>query len=113
MLVKSSIFKLVKSNIYSPTRSDSVEVLDTLTHEFVYAIDECKNGHGEKFKEIALAVGLKGPMKSAVADELLRLELVKISKKLGRYPHPRFTVPSVSMKAATMRTDAKCQRCGY
>ena len=40
----------------APQESDSVEVLDTLTHELVHAIDDCKNGHGEKFKEIALAV---------------------------------------------------------
>ena len=97
----------------APQESDSVEVLDTLTHELVHAIDDCMNGHGEKFKEIALAVGLKGPMKSAGADEFLRLELVKISKILGRYPHPRLTVLSVSMKSVTMRPGAKCQKCGY
>lgn len=92
----------------APQESDSVEVLDTLTHELVHAIDDCKNGHGEKFREIALAVGLKGPMRSAGANELAR-----IVEKLGKYPHPRLFVPSGSIKSQMKRPGAKCSKCGY
>jgi formylmethanofuran dehydrogenase subunit E len=88
-------------------------VLDTLTHEIVHAVDDCKNGHGEKFKEIALAVGLKGPMRSAGANESLRQELARIAEKLGKYPHPRLSVPSGSPRAQTKRPGAKCSKCGY
>lgn len=97
----------------APQESDSVEVLDTLTHELVHAIDDCKNGHGEKFKEIALAVGLKGPMRSAGANEFLRRELVRVAEKLGKYPHPRLSVPSRSPRSQTKRPGAKCSKCGY
>jgi hypothetical protein len=97
----------------APQESDSVEVLDTLTHELVHAVDDCKNGHGEKFKEIALAVGLKGPMRSAGANESLRQELARIAEKLGKYPHPRLSVPSGSPRAQTKRPGAKCSKCGY
>ncbi len=97
----------------APQESDSVEVLDTLTHELVHAVDDCKNGHGEKFKEIALAVGLKGPMRSAGANEFLRQELARIAEKLGKYPHPRLSVPSGSMRSQAKRPGAKCKKCGY
>ena len=97
----------------APQESDSIEVLDTLTHELVHAVDDCKNGHGEKFKEIALAVGLKGPMRSAGANESLRQELARIAEKLGKYPHPRLSVPSGSPRAQTKRPGAKCSKCGY
>jgi SprT-like family len=97
----------------APQESDSVEVLDTLTHELVHAVDDCKNGHGEKFKEIALAVGLKGPMRSAGANEFLRQELVRIAEKLGKYPHPRLSVPSGSPRSQTKRPGARCPKCGY
>ncbi len=97
----------------APQESNPVEVLDTLTHELVHAIDDCKNGHGEKFKEIALAVGLKGPMRSAGANEFLRQELTRIAEKLGKYPHPKLSVPSGSPRFQTKRPGAKCQKCGY
>jgi len=97
----------------APQESNPVEVLDTLTHELVHAVDDCKNGHGEKFKEIALAVGLKGPMRSAGANEFLRQELARIAEKLGQYPHPRLSVPSGSPRSQTKRPGAKCQKCGY
>ena len=34
----------------SPGLSDSVEVLDTLMHELVHAVDDCQNKHGPVFK---------------------------------------------------------------
>ena len=46
----------------APNQADPVEVLDTLTHELVHAVDDCKSGHGEGFKKIATDVGLKGPI---------------------------------------------------
>jgi hypothetical protein len=97
----------------APQQSDPVEVLDTLAHELVHAVDDCKNGHGEKFKEIALAVGLKGPMRSAGANEFLRQELVRIAVKLGEYPHPRLSVPTGSPRGQSKRPGAKCSKCGY
>lgn len=97
----------------APQQSDSVEVLDTLTHELVHAVDDCKNGHGEKFKEIAHAVGLKGPMRSAGAGEWLKQDLIRIAEKLGKYPHPKLSVPNGSLRLQTKRPGAKCSKCGY
>ena len=51
----------------SPTLIDPVEVLDTLVHELVHAVDDCQNKHGKEFKKICTRMGLKGPMRSASA----------------------------------------------
>lgn len=34
----------------SPALSDSVQVLDTLMHELIHAVDDCENKHGPVFK---------------------------------------------------------------
>ena len=56
---------LVNEIYISPVHSDPVEVLDTLAHELVHAVDDCQHRHGKEFKEIALAVGLQGKMREA------------------------------------------------
>ena len=79
---------LVNEIYISPVHSDPVEVLDTLTHELVHAVDDCQHRHGKEFKEIALAVGLQGKMREGnvfselhndklqhmMADDLRQLE---------------------------------------
>ena len=42
----------------SPALSDSVQVLDTLMHELVHAVDDCENKHGPVFKKMALKLGI-------------------------------------------------------
>jgi len=51
----------------SPKLADPVEVLDTLTHELVHAVDNCKHKHGKEFKAIAKKIGLEGKMREASA----------------------------------------------
>lgn len=97
----------------SPSESDPVEILDTLTHELVHAVDDCKSGHGEGFKKIALAIGLKGPMRSAGANEYLRQDLVRISLVLGQFPHGKLFTPGPSPAASIKRPGAKCGKCGF
>jgi len=71
----------------SPKLDDPVEVLDTMIHELVHAVDNCKNSHGPLFKKIALSVGLEGKMRGAHASEKLLKRLGDIAKPLGPYPH--------------------------
>ncbi len=97
----------------APQESDPVKVLDTLTHELVHAVDDCKHGHGKEFKEIATAIGLKGPMRSASAGERLLQELEKIAHLLGSYPHKKLHVSYGSMKSEVKRPGAICSKCGY
>jgi len=93
-----------------PTR---IEVIDTLVHELVHAVDDCQSGHGENFKRIAKGIGLKGPMRSAGAGEELMKDLVKIADLLGHFSHGRLNIPRAPSNAAVKRPGARCSTCSY
>jgi len=97
----------------SPHLPTALDVLDTLVHELVHAVDDCESGHGENFKKIALDVGLKGPMRSAGAGEWLKQDLIRISESLGNFPHGRLSLPIRASQKAPKRPGAKCEKCGY
>lgn len=97
----------------APHLSSSTEVLDTLVHELVHAVDDCESGHGENFKKIAKDIGLKGPMRSAGAGDDLMKNLIKISESLGHLPHARLRVPRASSNAGIKRPGARCLKCSY
>ncbi len=96
----------------SPSLSNAVEVLDTLVHELIHAVDDCEHKHGPVFKKIALGLGLKGPMRGASAGPELLGKLQAIALQLGPYPHAR--LKAVSRKPASgKRARAQCAQCGY
>ena len=64
----------------SPALHEPVEVLDTLVHELVHAVDDCKHKHGKEFKKIALSLGMKGPMRNADAGPELKEKLTQLAK---------------------------------
>ena len=97
----------------APHLQTPFDFLDTLVHELVHAVDDCQSGHGENFKKIALDVGLKGPMRSAGAGDLLKQDLMRISETLGGFPHGRLSLPVRAMQKAPKRPGAKCDKCGY
>ena len=97
----------------APHLPTPLDVLDTLVHELVHAVDDCESGHGENFKKIAIDVGLKGPMRSAGAGEWLKQDLIRIVDKLGAFPHGRLSLPVRTMQKAPKRPGAKCAKCGY
>lgn len=76
----------------SPVEADPVEVLDTLMHELVHAVDDCEHRHGKAFRAIALKVGLQGPMRQAGAGPELQAWLRELAHELGPYPHHTLTV---------------------
>jgi hypothetical protein len=71
---------------------EPVDVLDTLVHELIHAVDNCAHKHGKEFKKMALGLGLKGPMRSAGAGPDLKARLQGIALALGTYPHARLKV---------------------
>ena len=95
----------------SPVHADALEVLDTLTHELVHAIDDCKNRHGAEFKKIALAVGLQGKMREASAGPNLRERLVVIASQLtadlGPYPHAKLMVGGALCEQVTQTSGGR------
>ena len=97
----------------APHLPTSIEVLDTLVHELVHAVDDCQSGHGDNFKRIAKDIGLKGPMRSAGAGEELMKDLIKISNILGNFPHGRLIVPRAAANSSIKRPGAICPKCHY
>jgi hypothetical protein len=97
----------------SPILDEPVQVLDTLFHELVHAIDDCIHHHGPEFKKIATDVGLQGPMREASAGPWLKEHLIGIAKQLGKYPHSKINLAHSSSKKTGPRPRAKCKKCGY
>jgi hypothetical protein len=95
-----------------PTVADSVEIADTLAHELVHAVDDCKSGHGKGFKDICLAVGLNGEtkMKHAKAGDELLTEIKSIVKELGDYPHSEIDITE-RKKQTTRQKKVECDSC--
>jgi hypothetical protein len=96
----------------SPALSDSVEVLDTLMHELVHAVDDCQNKHGPEFKKMALKLGMRGPMRNAEAGPELKIKLKELAITLGPYPHAKLYVPKKVIDRRP-RARAKCPVCGF
>lgn len=96
----------------SPALEDSIEVLDTLFHELVHAVDDCQHKHGKEFKKIAMTLGMVGPMRSAGAGPALKEKLKEVADRLGPYPHASLYVPKKAA-ARSPRPRAKCQKCGF
>ncbi len=96
----------------SPALHEPVDVLDTLVHELVHAVDNCEHNHGREFKKIALSLGMVGPMRSAGAGPELKIKLQAIAQTLGPYPHGKLKV--VHRRAISRsRPRAKCPTCGF
>lgn len=96
----------------SPVLHEPVEVLDTLVHELVHAVDDCEHKHGAEFKRMALSLGMKGPMRSAGAGPELRQKLAQLARELGPYPHGPLKV-SHRRVVSRPRPRARCAKCGY
>lgn len=94
----------------SPVLSDPVEVLATLTHELVHAINhkDGDNGHRAPFKRIAESVGLEGKMASTHAGEALAEKLEAIGNMLGKYPHAAISLESKPKVQKTYQLKAVC-----
>lgn len=97
-----------------PILSDSLEVLATLVHELVHSVVGNAAGHGREFRQAALKVGLKGPMRHTTAGPILIPELKEVIKILGPYPHSKLNPGGSPVKKQTTRMyKMECLECGY
>ena len=110
---KSSTSDGTNQLFISPVLDEPVQVLDTLVHELVHAVDDCMHHHGPEFKKIATDVGLQGLMREASAGPWLLEQLTSISRQLGKYPHSKINLSHSSSKKTGPRPRAKCKKCGY
>lgn len=96
----------------SPILDNTEEVLGIIIHELVHAVDDCKSGHGKKFKKIATTIGLTGKMIHAHPNEDLTKVVKTIADALGPYPHKKLVITTRS-KLKRIRPAASCPKCGY
>ena len=98
----------------NPTQSDSVEIMGTVIHELVHAIDDCKNGHKAAFKRIATTVGLEGKMTATTINDSLRERLNVILNNIGKIPHAALdAIKGNKKKQGTRMIKIECPECGY
>jgi hypothetical protein len=103
---------VITPNYDGSTIGGSIDILGTLVHELVHAVDNCVSGHGQAFKNCALAVGLLPPMRSTDESEELREWLRKnILDKLGKFPHKKVTLSGA--KQTTRNIKVECNNCDF
>ena len=96
----------------SPVESDTVKILDTLTHEMVHAIDDCKNGHNTRFWALCCDIGLdKGKPTTASANDDLIKKLKSIAETLGEYPHDAIRLNNKPQ--STRNIKVSCDSCDF
>ena len=97
-----------------PTVDDSEQVIDTLAHELVHAVDDNKSGHGAGFRKICLAVGLNGSsqMRYACAGDELKQTITEIVKDIGLYPHSELQIHK-RKRQTTRMLKVSCTECNF
>ena len=100
----------VNQMFFNPTEADSIEVLGTLVHELIHAVDDCANGHKGPFKQMALAIGLEGKMTSTTTGPALKARFEEIVKELGEIPHAKLNASS-RKKQGTRMKKIQCLDC--
>ena len=110
---KSSADKYASIFIH-PGKGDPVDVLGVLVHELVHDACGAEAGHGPKFKELALAVGLEGKMRSTEPGKDLQKYLKGLGKRLGKFPHSELKSEMNPVKKQTTRLiKIECDDCGF
>lgn len=100
----------VKQIYISPELSDSLKVLDVLTHELIHAALEDGDEHKKPFKQACKKLGLEGPAKQAYAGDELKKHLESLLEQsefndllLPTYPHSKVTFTQAEDKPQTSR----------
>lgn len=76
------------NDIYiTPLVEESSVALSVLAHELVHAIDDCKSGHGETFKQISKDLKLTDCTQVGLLDFRETVDFYRrVLAKIGRYP---------------------------
>lgn len=97
--------------------ADPIDVLAVLVHELVHTLLPADVKHGKEFRDVALRVGLEGPMRQTYPSPLLKERLQVIATSLGPLPHAKLDFMSGSdrpKKQGARYIKAECgASCGY
>jgi hypothetical protein len=97
-------------------KADPVDVLGVLVHELVHSVLPPNAKHGQKFREVALRVGLEGEMRHAYPTPLLKERLAVIANNIGALPHAKLNFSGASdvpKKQRSRHHRAECSSCAY
>ncbi len=107
----------------TPMESDSLKVLDILSHELVHAaLPEDVKAHGKEFKKACKVLGLEGPAKQAYAGDELKKHLASLVDEeryfkysfeddlyvLPEYPHSKLVFKQAEEKQTTRMHKLVC-----
>ena len=113
--------------LISPYIDEPLTVLAVLAHEMVHVAVGFECGHRGPFKKLAIAIGLKGPLRSTNAGPLFVKCASRIIEALGPYPHAQLGVDRNRLagpdgphgpdttgpkKDVARMIKARCRRCG-
>lgn len=104
----------------SPVRGEdeTQNVLGTLAHEMIHAIDDCESGHRGEFARIAKRVGFLPKLTSSDnRSEDLNAILDEVAKIIGPFPHAAIDTHQPAAdepkKQGTRMIKVECGDCGY
>jgi predicted SprT family Zn-dependent metalloprotease len=102
----------ISPTLASPVRTNATvgaAVLETLVHELLHALDDCRSKHGRDWQRWARRVGLEGKATATYAGTKLTRKLGMIAIACGDYPHAALTVTARD-KARQLKLE--CLDCG-
>jgi hypothetical protein len=111
---------IIRADIAEP-----VEVLGVLVHELIHAALPVDAGHGPKYREAALKIGLQGAMRHAMPGQLLTPKLEAIAANLGPLPHGKLNIGDFNrdgtrpadrkkkQRARLLKAECEGEECGY
>ena len=97
----------------NPEIDEPVQVMESLLHELIHAIDDLKSGHRNFFAAIARRAGLNGKLTATYAGDSLAATLREYAELLGTFPHQKMTLDNGRKKAATRMLKVECTACGW
>jgi hypothetical protein len=99
-----------------PDIDDPVEVLGKLVPQLIHTLLPIEAKHGKAFRDIALRIGLEGPMRQTTPTVMLKERLQSIASALGPLPHAKLDFATLSgsrKKAGSRYYKAACPVCAY
>lgn len=114
--VKEASTDGVNEIFINPEIDSPLEVLGSVVHELIHAIDNCESGHQNFFARLARGAGLEGPLTATVPGNDLRLRLMGYIDLLGDFPHNRMVTDRVHKKDSTRQIKVSCadtDGCGF